>query len=580
MKKQKGHEHLLTVTEVMNKHNIKFKKGNINLLEGFAGSGKTYFIMNDFINNTIKYTEMQGELNQLKYKLSKVLYVCDTKMLKDSVLNEYSAITNSLQKGGLIEAKDFDSLQKIASEDNGSIKVITYQNLSLLMCDDKCKYIINNYFRCIIMDEFHNLFNYNNRYKSESIGMLINNLNSLANNVYLIAITATTQSIKAYQYNNDNILNIKHVFTDNQLNTLDRHFAAYTQYYHSGWNMIKDVNWNLLINKGYKALVYTDFISTQKAYEEYFSKLGLNSCWLCSDGAINKIIDIDSEGNEIEITTPIMTKEQKEVREYLIKNNEIPKSIDILIVNSAYETGWNLKDKEEKIQIVLIDSVRQDTHIQANRVRHDIMHLGLKWSNVDNDGYLLNNNGAYKKQYYIILKDGKKVYYYNEELDKIEGIKIKTKIPFIDVPDKYLGIKLTKKLRDELIYFYAFRGINDRKATWKTLKRDLKQNGYIIETNSKGTYIFKEGQQIKKDSKRIVNKMNKLIQFLKENDGNYIYEEDINKLIKISNIVKPDGTLQDKPKKINDYFSSIDINYTILNKPSNGKKRWKVESYD
>lgn len=579
MKKQKGHEHLLTVTEVMNKHNIKFKKGNINLLEGFAGSGKTYFIMNDFINNTIKYTEMQGELNQLKYKLSKVLYVCDTKMLKDSVLNEYSAITNSLQKGGLIEAKDFDSLQKIASEDNGSIKVITYQNLSLLMCDDKCKYIINNYFRCIIMDEFHNLFNYNNRYKSESIGMLINNLNSLANNVYLIAMTATTQSIKAYQYNNDNILNIKHVFTDNQLNTLNRHFSAYTQYYHCGWNMVKDIDWNIL-KKGYKALIYTDFIFTQKAYEEYFSKLGINSSWLCSSSANNKVIDIDSEGNEFETIVPIMTEKQIKVRDYLIKNNDIPKDIDVLIVNSAYETGWNLKDKDNKIQIVLIDSIRQDTHIQANRVRHDILYLGLKWSNIDNEGNLLYNNGNYKKEYYVINKLGQKLFYVNEETEQIEGINIKVKIPFKPIPDKYIGVKLTKKLKDELIYFYAFRGINDRKATWKTLKRDLKQNGYIVETNSKGTYIFKEGQQIKKDSKRIVNKMNRLIQFLKENDGNYIYEEDINKLIKISNIVKPDGTLQDKPKKINDYFSSIDINYTILNKPSNGKKRWKVESYD
>ena len=579
MKKQKGHEHLFTVTEVMDKHNIKFKRGNINLLEGFAGSGKTYFIMNEFINNTTKYTEMQGEFNELKYKLSKVLYVCDTKMLKDSVLNEYSAITNSLEKGGLIEAKDFDSLKKIASDDNGSIKVITYQNLSLLMRDDKCKYIINNYFRCIIMDEFHNLFNYNNRYKSESIAALINNLNEMAKNVYLIAMTATRQPVDSYQYNHDNILNITNVLNDKQLDSLDRHFATHTQYYHCGWNMIKDIDWNIL-KKGYKALIYTDFIFTQKAYAEYFSKLGINSCWLCSASANSKIIELDAEGNEVETIVPIMTEQQIQVREYLIKNNDIPTDIDVLIVNSAYETGWNLRDKDNKIKIVLIDSVRQDTHIQANRVRHDILWLGLKWSNVNNEGNLLYKNGNYKKEYYTTNKLGQKLFYINEETEQIEGINIKVKIPFKSIPDKYIGVKLTKKLKDELIYFYAFRGIDDRKATWKTLKRDLKQNGYIIETNSKGTYIFKEGQKIKKDSKRIVNKMNKLIQFLKENDGNYIYEEDINKLIKISNIIKPDGTLQDKPKKINDYFSSIDINYTILNKPSNGKKRWKIESYD
>ncbi|MFR9069395.1 MAG: hypothetical protein ACLVIU_03440, partial [Paraclostridium sp.] len=60
-----------------------------------------------------------------------------------------------------------------------------------------------------------------------------------------------------------------------------------------------------------------------------------------------------------------------------IKRGILPKNIDVLIINAAYETGWNLYD--DKIQHVVVDDIKDYTQIQArNRVRHDIKKLYIK----------------------------------------------------------------------------------------------------------------------------------------------------------------------------------------------------------
>ena len=42
---------------------------------------------------------------------------------------------------------------------------------------------------------------------------------------------------------------------------------------------------------------------------------------------------------------------------FIIDNKRLPDNIDILIINGAYETGWNLENKDIKdIQFVLIDT--------------------------------------------------------------------------------------------------------------------------------------------------------------------------------------------------------------------------------
>lgn len=565
---KEGHENLLTVTEVMNTYSIKFKENAINLIEGSAGSGKSYFMMNDFIYHTNRYTKWQKIFN-LCNRLSTVLWVCDTNMLVDSVINDYPLIAEAKKKGMLIEARSFIEISKLLGEDNGTIKVISYQTLANFMTDDKSRYLIEKYIRCIIMDEFHQLFNYYYTYKNEKLALLISRLNILAEKTTVIGMTATTQPINIYQYNNGNELKIHKVFEDKHIYKLDRHFVKFKEYFHCGWNMIKFIPWEKVKESGKKVLIYTDFISVEEKYKQYISALGLKVEWLCSPNSGNKYFDVDvNTGETIEVFEPTMTKEQIELREYLIKYNEIPKELDVLIINAAYQTGWNLRDKEEKIQYVLIDSCKEDVHIQAMRIRHDIIFCGMKWTNVDKEGRMLYKNGNIKEEYYYIDNSGYKHRYYDEFGDTYSKT-MSVYIPKVKIPKDYFNKKLSKEDKDYIVYKYGIAPIGKNEANWKTIKKDLEDQGYIVNATKNGTYIFEKGKEIKKDSKRTINKMDKINRFLEQFEGGFMFEADIKKFQKLIG--------EEKPKKVNEKLKELFIEYTILNQPSHGKKRWKVE---
>ena len=73
----------------------------------------------------------------------------------------------------------------------------------------------------------------------------------------------------------------------------------------------------------------------------------------------------------------ILTQDQEELRKYLIITEKYPPDLDILIVTEAYETGWNLSDKD--VQTVIVHTTMKDSVTQARgRVRHDIELLYTK----------------------------------------------------------------------------------------------------------------------------------------------------------------------------------------------------------
>ncbi|MEG1481789.1 hypothetical protein [Clostridium sp.] len=66
-----------------------------------------------------------------------------------------------------------------------------------------------------------------------------------------------------------------------------------------------------------------------------------------------------------------MNEEQLIVREYILDDGIIPDDYQVLIINGAYETGINIKDKD--IEIVVVNTTDNDTRIQArSRVRKNI----------------------------------------------------------------------------------------------------------------------------------------------------------------------------------------------------------------
>ena len=350
----------LYLTEAMKLYKKKFKNNSLNIINSHAGSGKTNFIFNEFLNNTCNY------VNRIKESyindLGSILYICDTVMLKESVLNDNKDITKVLEKNDLKRVMDSNNLQK-----NNKIIVITYNSLGFLLKNESSRYIINKYFKCIIMDEIHNLFKYHYRYKEKEntfYNDLINNLNTLIRNknIITIGITATPFTMY-YSMEQCGICAWNTLFNYNELQNIKRYKADEHIFCKYPINIIKLLavdpdNFKKYYNKG---LIYTNTINIAKKYKQILLEGGLNAEYLCS------------------INSNKMNDTQNMIRKFVIENKRLPDNIDILIINGAYETGWNLENDTNEIQFIMIDTSYYNTQVQArNRVRHDISLLYTK----------------------------------------------------------------------------------------------------------------------------------------------------------------------------------------------------------
>lgn len=570
----------LRLTDAMIKFEKEFEKGVLNILNAPPACGKTTYIFNEFLNNTTKYIKGVEENKMYNYcnRLGKILYLCDTSMLKDSVANENRDIAKVFGKGSIVEAKDFNSLKKLASEDNGTIKIMTYATFGWFIKNAK-ESILNN-FNIIIADEIHNLFKYCKKHNTEMnvegkkvlkegvYSSAIKSLEEICNKTLFIGMTGTMNSIYEFQSQFGYFVKLKPIFRDNERSKLFTYNYEPT-YVNCMFSRIKSFDWTSVIKeKGYKIFVYTNTIKQSEKYKKYFEAVGLKAEWICSTNREDKIEEhVDEEtGEAIVEKVPTMRGYKKQIRDKLVEEGRVPDDLDVLIVNSAYETGWNLKDK--RFQIAFIDTTDLEEQEQARyRLRHDIIALYCLYRQYNEEGIALER-GQFGEIIPWEIYLGGSIYGYVRVHD----------YEMRDIDEKYLGIKLTTEIKEELKFIYGVRSLKDRKVTWKTLKRDLQAKGYIVKTNSRETYIFKQGQEIKKDSKKVVKKMSKLIEFLEKHDGKRLDKKGQDKL---RNLINPtvDGEVLKTPSNINNYFSSVlKIDFVIIPKKSGNVRQWLIES--
>ena len=521
----------LYLTEAMKLYKKKFKNNSLNIINSHAGSGKTNFIFNEFLNNTCNYVDCIKEpyINDL----GSILYICDTVMLKESVLNDNKDITKVLEKNDFKRVMDSNNLQK-----NNKIIVITYNSLGFLLKNESSRYIINKYFKCIIMDEIHNLFKYHYRYKEKEntfYNDLINNLNTLIRNknIITIGITATPFTMY-YSMEQCGICAWNTLFNYNELQNIKRYKADEHIFCKYPINIIKLMavdpdNFKKYYNKG---LIYTNTINIAKKYKQILLEGGLNAEYLCSLNS-NKMNDT-----------------QNMIRKFVIENKRLPDNIDILIINGAYETGWNLENDTNEIQFIMIDTSYYNTQVQArNRVRHDISLLYTK-EIVDKDGI------PYEKDKYKNLQLFDEYKIYNPVVEE-----------FID--KSYINKKLTKEDKQYLVSTYGSMPYNKSKATWQTFKNNLnKYNSALkVVTCRKGTYIIKKEDNLKDILKRgnKVNNDSELIKYLQSIETIPLDKDMRIELINKINC-KVDGHLQKSNKKLNGYFVLNDIPFKIDSK--------------
>lgn len=97
--------------------------------------------------------------------------------------------------------------------------------------------------------------------------------------------------------------------------------------------------------------------------------------------------------------------------------------------------------------------------------------------------------------------------------------------------------------------------------------KELKSQNYYSDFE----ILQKELKKVeKKTNKRKVSKMDKIVDFLEQYEGGFMFEADIKKFVKLIGGI-------DRPSKVNKNLEELNIDFRILNQPSHGKKRWKVE---
>lgn len=472
---------LMYLTEAMQKMNKKLELGTINIINSQAGSGKTRFIFDELIMNTTKYTDMKYNLIA---DLNKVIYVCDTTMLKDSVIaNDEKNMLKIYEKGDLKKAIETATIDNLLEGGGDYIKVITYAGLIYLLNSDYNKKILSKYIRCFIFDEMHNLFKYaifhdkNTKNIDERYSRVIDFLEELmSTKVLLIALTATPGIIYSKLRNRN--IEYRTLFGEDEKKSIKHYTQILEKKFYNCSNLIKELHILKYMRLG-KVLLYTTRVDVANKYKNLFKNFGYNAEWICSVN--NKI---QTKNNE---KISRMNKKQLDLRDTLLRTNQIPKDLDVLIINAAYETGWDLENKDIKdIQIVIVDTTDEDVIIQArNRIRHDIKLL------------------CYKP----IIDSNLEIYEYDIYRNLIPTEKF-ISISYLasNIEEKYIGTKLTAKDRKYLVEKYAIVPPNKRNATWKTFKYDLERCDFIVKEINKKIYIFREGEEIVKDNKIKIKK--------------------------------------------------------------------------
>ena len=155
-------------------------------------------------------------------------------------------------------------------------------------------------------------------------------------------------------------------------------------------------------------------------------------------------------------STRTMSAGQLDTVEYLKNKHCYPDHIDDIILTEAYATGWNLMD--DNVQIVIVHSGNKDIQIQFPGRKRGDWQIQYNYNSQLAEG----KKRAERKTAAARKK--------RQELADTEWV----------IPEKYLGIRLTKKDKEDLI-----QEINYPKK-WTSLKKDIEKN-YNVEQKGTGT---------------------------------------------------------------------------------------------
>lgn len=406
--------------DVYLKYKFGLKPHCLNYIAQPCGTGKSTFVKKQL---------------RREFKPSRILYLVDTKMLKESMLSDTDVFHH------------YDRLNIFKNK----ITLMSYHAFGLMLIDNHD--ILNNY-DLVIMDEAHNVVKYS-RIGCEDIKRVadenVTDYNILRGSsmvhgcTYLkyklpelikeyktifLLMTATPDAIYDYAPWKIHLYDVlQGIKLEGYINKLT---LEYKDNFRNGIKLLQEH-----YKEGDKVLIYSKRINNCRIIKEYIQELGYT---------------VESLHSICNSSEP-MTNEQLQLREYIIQNNKYPDDLDVLIINGAYETGWNLKD--DRVQIVINNTNEKDTSIQVRgRCRHDIKLLIQKSDN-------LNTN------------------------------------TLLNLIEEYKGIKIfTKEQKTEILEELKMYNSRGKLVGWTTFKKEVeKTKKYTVRTG----YTHVEGKKVRYD---------------------------------------------------------------------------------
>lgn len=364
----------------------------------------------------------------------KIIYLTSNTALKDSLCPPDNNMRKLLADKGSSKGFYTSENKKSFGDVPYSVHVMTYSEFGERIINPNTTFLRG--IGLIFGDEIHSLpkyFEYDNSYK---LGLALNWLFSKHDNIVKYFFTATNESIDLLEKRNPGFT--KHLTIYNYLETEDimKYVANSTHYI----SHIVQIRSHLRAKKesfdyhNLKALAFTKLIKDQLKIEEIAKSEGFKPISLWS------INNVDNKMNE----------EQIRVRDYVLNTGLIPSEYNMLIINGSMQEGWNLHD--DKLSLAIINTTDVTEQIQSlGRVRRDID--------------------------YVIKKT------HDEELLKST----------VQIPNKYLNVKLTKTDKDELAEELSIENSSGRIKKWRSLKKDIEDSGYNIEE----TFIYTSDKQMR-----------------------------------------------------------------------------------
>lgn len=412
------------ISDIINRSSIIH--GKINLIEAPCSTGKTTFFINELVLPAINR--------------DRIIYLVDTSMLEESLISNHEKYLKPFigySPSSIIFSKEsptkhgFGSKETIRNVQDNRAICMTYAKFSNLIKSLPDEEFLNK-IEYLCCDEVHNLANYINFDIHKGIKKedtkLFNALDKIIKytdkNIFkTIFMTATPYRIKKLLLNSfDYVCNIIVKQDDLRGHTFKSHYE-----YTNINNIVTSLkNYR---NSNQKFLMYFESIRRSLDIRAKLEEIGFTVACLWS-------INNPKRMDEVSLRT----------RNHIIKHEEIPHDIDIVIINAAYETGYNIFDKDNRIQTVIIHSTIKDVITQVRgRIRHNLKSI-ITYKN--------NNSTTISVEF-------------DENIIK-----------------NYLNIPLTKEKKSQLVeQLNMLNTKNSRSLKWNSIKNLVIQSGYVVSTN-------------------------------------------------------------------------------------------------